>query len=115
MVFDPSPLIKPVIAIVDAAKKVCRFKNDCQQLSDKCSRIHALLEKHPEAVQTLQLSSEGLRRTLESCHTFVIQCQSMNLPTVVFEATFRERVPKLREELSEWLSLFQLETTVRRY
>lgn len=118
--------------IVRAVKNVRQFRQQCLELGNMVRLLLAVMEAD-HAIENNNSSTAGssplakssvfsgantsvrLKATLDETHAFILKCTGeWNVWQQGWEAIVTQKVPRLKQEIFEWINLCMLETSVSR-
>lgn len=94
--------IELVIKVGKVLKEAYDFSKECSKLRDHCDALQAFLQQNEKILRNQPIIAK-LQSQLETIQAYLLNCKQRRfLRNPVFEVTFQKKIPKFRQELTDW-------------
>jgi hypothetical protein len=97
--------------IIRTAREARRLKRECEVVRSHAEVVKRVLDKNKQTLQNVE-GEKKLREVVEHLLRFVIWCKDANFLQRVWEVTWKKRLPGMIQELTTWVLILSVGTTV---
>jgi hypothetical protein len=108
---NATTLLALVGFIVEKAKEVRKFKDDCLELTDTCITLSLAYLEHENELRDIR-STKEFAKCLQDVYLLVMQCRNWNILHVGWEVVVGQKFSVLKKTLGEIQKTFNTELLV---
>ena len=97
--------------IIRIAREARRLKRECEVVRSHAEVVKTVLDKNKQTLQNVE-GEKKLREVVEHLLRFVIWCEDANFLQRVWEVTWKKRLPGMIQELTTWVLILSVGSTV---